>query len=657
MELGPYTNFHELNQDWFLNEFNKVLAEWSAMNKRFSDLNSAFVDLSNYVHDYFKNMDVQEEIDNKLDSMARDGSLYAIIKKYTDPIVNEQNEKINLLKTRMDTFASLPDGSTAGDAELTDIRVGYDSTTYPSAGDAVRKQASELNGYIVALNYVSDDIFSSLGLIDYTKELGWKDNCFIDYGVEKENNDFCTINGYVPCGKDITIIVGFESGTLFCSWFDENKTLVAGNTITISDYKYTFNPIVENAKYFRISIDKKYKFNTKIIKTETINIDSINNNVNMLIKYVNEEYENMITKYSVNNGTAWDSSLPDWYYINEMIPIFPQSTFLIYSSNNLKNNLFITLYDNHGTVLNNSSFITIDTNFYVLNLDDIAIGNIKNIKFSFSSNVKDDVKIYNISKKNVTCGKGDSYDFNYLVESIRYAYFNENVTVHVYDGVYDIHEEYNNLGLSFASDGPILGKNMKLLFSRKSKVECKFDSINNQFSPFNTIGGTGDFLIDGLNVETKNTRYCVHDECGAVYTPYNHIFKNCHMKSDNTESNTWTATQCIGGGLGISGKIEIENCIFESVERDSLSKQTLVSYHNGNSGSKLENNRVFIKDCYLIGNNSNIEFGYLGESPYITECFVSNCSMGISPRIKQENENYNIINMKLYSWNNEIRNS
>ena len=33
--LGPYTNFHELNQDWFLDEFNKVIAHWKAMQKNF----------------------------------------------------------------------------------------------------------------------------------------------------------------------------------------------------------------------------------------------------------------------------------------------------------------------------------------------------------------------------------------------------------------------------------------------------------------------------------------------------------------------------------------------------------------------------------------------------------------------------------------------
>lgn len=81
MELGPYTNFHELNQDWFLNEFNKVLKEWADMQKSFTNLNQAFNDLHDYVHDYFKNLNVQKEIDNKLDAMADSGELGIILSK------------------------------------------------------------------------------------------------------------------------------------------------------------------------------------------------------------------------------------------------------------------------------------------------------------------------------------------------------------------------------------------------------------------------------------------------------------------------------------------------------------------------------------------------------------------------------------------------
>ena len=45
-------------------------------------LNDDFVTLYNYVHDYFDNLDVQEEINNKLDDMAESGQLTDIIAQY-----------------------------------------------------------------------------------------------------------------------------------------------------------------------------------------------------------------------------------------------------------------------------------------------------------------------------------------------------------------------------------------------------------------------------------------------------------------------------------------------------------------------------------------------------------------------------------------------
>ena len=49
------------------------------------------------------------------------------------------------LIARMDQFTSLEEGSTAGDAELADIRIGYDGQEYSNAGDAVREQARNLD--------------------------------------------------------------------------------------------------------------------------------------------------------------------------------------------------------------------------------------------------------------------------------------------------------------------------------------------------------------------------------------------------------------------------------------------------------------------------------------------------------------------------------
>lgn len=71
----PYTNFHELNLDWFLKQFDSLLEEWATYHAQWDqwqgDVNQALEDF----RAWFDNLDMQEEINNKLDDMAANGEL------------------------------------------------------------------------------------------------------------------------------------------------------------------------------------------------------------------------------------------------------------------------------------------------------------------------------------------------------------------------------------------------------------------------------------------------------------------------------------------------------------------------------------------------------------------------------------------------------
>ena len=130
-----------------------LTAQWTTYR---DDLTEQWTTTKNYIDNYFNNLNVQTEINNKLDQMVEDGTLDNILLPYfnlyttnINNIVATQNEAIATLSARVTEIASLPEGSTSGDAELIDIRVpasGFnEDEPYASAGNAVRGQITTVN--------------------------------------------------------------------------------------------------------------------------------------------------------------------------------------------------------------------------------------------------------------------------------------------------------------------------------------------------------------------------------------------------------------------------------------------------------------------------------------------------------------------------------
>lgn len=165
---NPYVPGDPYSYDlkWIVDEVKQAIELYTPLHDEFADVQEAFNDLYEYVHNYFSSDVFEGQLDAALRVLADDGTLSALIQPLFDTYegqidgvieqfkldvndqLDDQDSDIATLVARMDTFASLPPGSTAGNAELLDIRVGNRGETFASAGDAVREQVDETQDLI-----------------------------------------------------------------------------------------------------------------------------------------------------------------------------------------------------------------------------------------------------------------------------------------------------------------------------------------------------------------------------------------------------------------------------------------------------------------------------------------------------------------------------
>ncbi len=95
--------------------------------------------------DYFNVEDFQDMMVSVDDLMKKLSDSGTQISSDAEHLYNQTKAQMDNIQKRMNTFTSLKDGSTTGDAELEDIRVAYDGKEYGNAGEAVREQASDIH--------------------------------------------------------------------------------------------------------------------------------------------------------------------------------------------------------------------------------------------------------------------------------------------------------------------------------------------------------------------------------------------------------------------------------------------------------------------------------------------------------------------------------
>ena len=122
---------------WFTNYLQDTVIPTINNNaSAVSELQNLYLELENYVNTYFDNLDVQEEINKKLDDMASDGSLTNLIKDYVTPFINAQNTEIAIIRNDVNRIDNKVDATVSGSplsassvSDMTDTTRIYVNTT------------------------------------------------------------------------------------------------------------------------------------------------------------------------------------------------------------------------------------------------------------------------------------------------------------------------------------------------------------------------------------------------------------------------------------------------------------------------------------------------------------------------------------------------
>jgi hypothetical protein len=557
-------------------------------------------------------------------------------------------------------------GSTA-DSEVINARVGADGTSYSTLKQRIDTENSELATTANNLIGLTDNV----AYYPHYTQGGYYDGG----GVYHADASW----GYTPLFKvepETTYYLNVSTSQ-YITLYDSSRQL---DTVISGGTQFT---TTANTAYARISVYETRQSTCVVTKNSTYvsklaDIDKLSDDLKEYKDCINSDptrLKGIIGDFDFNYATPDMLSLGYWEIVNGVPTInstsgywclcvknipagsYSAQTYAEYQSyiKNLRTGAITSFHDLGFTPSNTFATVSIpyehdlyltvrsQSNVFWYNGSDISLGAAP--KFgAYNTNFSKIFKV-GVNEKYKTLKSGIEAAERYM-DSVLY----------VESGTYDLLTEFgseyfeNFTGEGNYEDGAwglVLKNRIHIIFAENAKVVCNYTGDNSKvrqyFSAFNA--GLYGFTLENANIDTKNIRYCVHDDRGnATESGYINKYIRCRMKHDSSEAEGWGAAQCIGGGFGNNGDILIEDSYFNSIGYNYP-----VTYHNSADGGNNYRAHCVIKNNYFEG---GIKISDTGACELVSDVYISGNSINGYGIYHAKTTQDAADNIMIRSWNN-----
>ena len=205
-------------------EINKVINSQNLVGEQVENLTNAFNDLKEYVENYISHLDIQTDVDNKIDEMVTDGTFDTIINQ---EIFGELNEQVSTNTENIST------NTTA----IENINTYLEDTSFINK---IRRKYNNLYNYVELPSDFDIDFFKQLNIYNNGKKY------VTDLDVSELKNKNSTHTYYVsPNGNNENN--GLTRETPFFSLQYAYAQAVSGDTIILLEGIYNRQNAINNA--------------------------------------------------------------------------------------------------------------------------------------------------------------------------------------------------------------------------------------------------------------------------------------------------------------------------------------------------------------------------------------------------------------------------